>query len=74
MIVLSTARVQDAAEALNSDYRADTADYVNVFKEKQKFMCAVFAQMLQTYRRKKYAREHESDYNTQSAHQKWSSS
>ena len=55
---------------LNSNYRAVTSNDVNLFKEKQKFMCAVFDKTLQIDRGKKHARDHESDYNAQSAHQK----
>ena len=46
------------------------ADDVNLFKEKQKFMCAVFDKTLQTDRGKKHVREYENDYNAQSVHQK----
>ena len=72
MNTLDTARAQDVAEVLNPDYRAVTGDDVALFKEKQKFMHAVFDKTLQTDRGKKYVREHEGDYNAQHVCQKLS--
>ena len=69
---LATTKVQDAAEVLNLHYRTATADDVNLFKKKQKFVCAVFDKMLQTDRGNKYVREHESYYNAQIICQKLS--
>ena len=56
---LATARAQDATEALNPDYSPVTAYEVNLFKEKQKFMHAVFDKKLKTDRGKTHVREHE---------------
>ena len=58
---------------LNPDYCPVTADHMNLFKEKHKFMHAVFDNTLQTNRLNKHAREHEGDYNSQSVHQKLNS-
>ena len=63
---LATARAHDVAEVVNPDYLPVTADYVNLFKEKHKFMHAIFDKMSQTDRGKKHAREHKGDHNAQS--------
>ena len=60
---VATARAQDVAEVLNPNYRAVTAEDKALFKEKQKFMHAVFDKTLQTDRGKKHVREHEEDFN-----------
>ena len=62
--------MQDVAEVLNPDYRPATEDDVNLFREKQKFMHAVFDKTLQTDRGKKHVRENEGGYNSQSFYQK----
>ena len=67
---LDTARVQDAAEVLSPDCHATTTDGIAIFKENQKLMRGVFSEVLQTNRGKKYARDHEGDYNAQSVHEK----
>ena len=55
---------------LNPDCRPLTADDVNLFKENQKSMCAVFDKTLQTDLGKKHARQNEGYYNAQSVFQK----
>ena len=59
--------MQDASEVLNPDHLPTPNDDVKLFEEKQKFMRDVFDAMLQTDQEKKRAREHEGDYNAQSA-------
>jgi hypothetical protein len=69
---VATARAQDVAEVLNPNYRAVTAEDKALFKEKQKFMYAVFDKTLQTDRGKKHVREHEEDFNAEGVYQKLS--
>ena len=62
--------MRDAAKALNPDCHPVSSDDVSMFKEKHKFIHAVFDKTLKTDRGKKLAREQEVDYNAQSVHQK----
>ena len=58
---------------LNPNYLPATDDDVNLFRENQKLMRAVFDKTLQTDRGKTHSREHEGDCNVQSAYQKLNS-
>ena len=69
---LAIARAQDVAEVLDPDYYDVTDDGALLFKEKKKFISAVFDKTLQTDQRKKHIREHEGDYNAQLIYKKLS--
>ena len=44
---------------------------MSLFSDKHKFMCYVFSNALQTYRGKKFIREHEDDCNAQMVYKKF---
>ena len=62
---LATPRAHEIANVFNADHSPISEDEVNLFKEKQKCMHAVFDKTLQTNRGKNNVREHERDYDGQ---------
>ena len=71
MNTFTAAIVQDVSEILIHDYKPVISNHIDLFKQKQKFMCTVFDKFLQTDRGKKHVREHERDFNAQITHEKW---
>ena len=63
---LAQARAQDVDDVLDSTYTPSAPDDVILFKEKQKFMYAVFERTLQTDQGKAFVRAHEADFDAQS--------
>ena len=51
---LATNRAQDADEVIDPNYMPSSQDNVELFEEKQKFVCSVFSTNLKTDRAKKF--------------------
>ena len=62
---MALARAQDVSEVLDPLHVPVTQDDKDLFKEKQKYMFAVFDRTLQTDTGKALVREHENDFDAQ---------
>ena len=67
----ATVRAPDFDKFLYLYYTPRNQEEINLFKEKQKFVFSVFSATLKNDRGKKFVREHEQDFDTQTVYNKF---